>query len=205
MHQSAVSTYRLQLNRDFTFADGRAVVDYLASLGVTHCYTSSYLKAGPGSLHGYDICNHQEFNPELGTEADYDAFSDALVARNMGHILDFIPNHMGLDIATNEWWRDVLENGPSSVFADYFDIDWDPITPELKGKILLPILHDQYGAVLDRGELQLGFDAGTVHLRYLDHHLPIEPGQFPRVLPHAITPAHASSSGGDPDFRKYLS
>ena len=198
------SSYRLQLNRDFTFADGRAVVDYLAALGVTDCYTSSILKAGPGSLHGYDICNHEEFNPELGTEADYDAFSDALAARNMGHILDFVPNHMGLEVDANEWWRDVLENGPSSMFADYFDIDWDPVTPELKGKLLLPILHDQYGAVLERAELQLGFDAGAIHLKYLDHHLPIDPRQSPQVLRHAIRDAQAFSED-DPDIREYLS
>src|SRR4051812_35956624 len=123
------SSYRVQLNGNFTFADARAIVDYLALLGVTDCYTSSILKAGPGSLHGYDICDHGEFNPELGSEADYEAFSDALAARNMGHLLDFVPNHMGLDVNVNEWWRDVLENGPSSIFADYFDIVWDPVTP----------------------------------------------------------------------------
>ena len=198
------SSYRLQFNRDFTFADGRAVVEYLDALGVTDCYTSSILRAGPGSLHGYDICNHQQFNPELGTEADYDAFSDALAARNMGHILDFVPNHMGLDIDTNQWWRDVLENGPSSTFADYFDIDWDPVSPELKGKLLLPILHDQYGAVLERGELQLGFDGGAFHLKYFDRHLPIDPRQSPQVLRCAIKVADAFSED-DPDIREYLS
>jgi (1->4)-alpha-D-glucan 1-alpha-D-glucosylmutase len=203
-HTVPRSSYRLQFNRDFTFADGRALVEYLATLGVTDCYTSSILRAGPGSLHGYDICNHQEFNPELGTEAEYDAFSDALADRDMGHILDFVPNHMGLDIDTNEWWRDVLENGPSSIFADHFDIDWDPVSPELKGKLLLPILHDQYGAVLERGELQLGLDAGAIHLKYFDHHLPIDPRQSPQVLRCAITEAQMFYEG-DPDIREYLS
>jgi (1->4)-alpha-D-glucan 1-alpha-D-glucosylmutase len=199
------SSYRLQFNREFTFADARVAVDYLAALGVTHCYASPYLKAGPGSLHGYDICNHQEFNPELGTEADYDAFSDALAARDMGHILDFVPNHMGLDIDANPWWRDVLENGPSSMFADYFDINWDPVSPELRGKILLPILHDQYGAVLERGELQLGFEAGAFHVKYFDHHVPIDPQQSPRVLRHAIKGAEAAWPEDHPDLCEYLS
>ncbi len=112
-----LSSYRLQFNRGFRFDDARACVGYLASLGITHCYCSPYLKASPGSSHGYDICSHQELNPEIGTEADYDAFVDALNARHMDQILDLVPNHMGLDPAANDWWRDVLENGPSSPFA----------------------------------------------------------------------------------------
>ena len=112
-------------------------------------------QGGAGSTHGYDICDHNALNQELGSEQDFDAFACELRARGMGLILDFVPNHMGLDPSANLWWRDVLQHGQASPFADFFDIDWDPITPELKGRILLPILQDGYGEVLDRGELRL--------------------------------------------------
>ena len=128
------STYRVQLHAGFTFADLRGVLPYLARLGVTDCYLSPCLQARPGSQHGYDICDHTRLNPELGDEADYDALVAALAERGMGQILDFVANHMGIDPRTNPWWRDVLENGRSSSYAHFFDIDWEPIKPELKGK-----------------------------------------------------------------------
>ena len=177
-----VSTYRLQLHGGFRFADARDLVPYLAQLGVTDYYSSPHFKANPGSRHGYDICDHSSLNPELGTEADYDAFCGALQAHGLGHIVDIVPNHMAADPRSNLWWRDVLENGPSSPFGDFFDIDWDPVKPELKGRVLLPALGDQYGRVLERGELQLRFEDGALHLWYFDMDLPINPRQAPRVL-----------------------
>ncbi len=181
-----VSSYRLQFGRDFTFVEARELVPYLAALGVTECYCSPFLKAGPGSPHGYDICDHNAISDELGGEAAYLAFSDALGQHGLGQIVDFVPNHMGIDLRSNPWWRDVLENGPSSPFADFFDIEWDPVKPELHGKILLPILADQYGLVLERGELELRVDAGTLVVAYQGQDVPINPRRQPVVLSHGL-------------------
>ena len=199
-----VSTYRLQFNRDFRFSDARDLVSYLAELGVTECYCSPYLKANPGSRHGYDICEHGSLNPELGSEADYEGFCSTLRTHGLGHIVDFVPNHMAADPRSNRWWRDVLENGPSSPFADFFDIDWDPIKPELKDKVLLPVLGDQYGHVLERGELQLRLQDGALHLWYFDLDLPINPRQSPRVL-GLHRDRLEREMAGDPALREYLS
>src|SRR5512138_2421212 len=141
------STYRLQFNHEFTFADAERVLPYLDRLGVSDVYASPYLMAQPGSMHGYDICDHTRLNPEVGSQADYDSFVAALRRHGLGQLLDFVLNHMGIDPAANPWWRDVLENGRSSAFAHFFDIDWDPVKRELKDKVLLPILGDQYGLV----------------------------------------------------------
>jgi (1->4)-alpha-D-glucan 1-alpha-D-glucosylmutase len=200
-----VSTYRLQFQRAFTFRDAAAVVPYLARLGITDCYASPYLMARPGSLHGYDICDHNRLNPELGDERDYAALAAALRERNMGQILDFVPNHMGIDPMVNAWWRDVLENGPSSPYARYFDIDWNPVKPELVGKILLPILGDQYGSVLERGELRLALSEGAVHLDYGETRLPINPRQSTSVLREALPALRTALSDDDPDLREFLS
>src|SRR5207237_7712877 len=141
-------------------------------------------KARPGSMHGYDICDHNALNPELGSEADFESFVQAARAHGMGILLDFVPNHMGVDPQTNPWWRDVLENGPSSPYGRYFDIHWHPIKPELKGKVLLPILGDQYGVVLERGEIQLRGVDGVLTVNYFEHQLPVEPKQYPKILRH---------------------
>jgi (1->4)-alpha-D-glucan 1-alpha-D-glucosylmutase len=199
-----LTTYRLQFNRDFRFADARDLVPYLTELGATECYCSPYLKANPGSRHGYDICEHGSLNPELGSQADYDSFCSTLQAHGFGHIVDFVPNHMAADARSNPWWRDVLENGPSSPFADYFDIDWDPIKPELKDKVLLPVLGDQYGRVLERGELQVRLQDGALHLWYFDLDLPLNPRQSPRVLGLRRERLEREMAG-DPALREYLS
>ena len=180
------TTYRLQLHAGFGFSAARAVVPYLARLGITDCYTSPHLKARPGSLHGYDICDHNALNPELGSAADYGAFTDALAAHGMGQLADIVPNHMGIDPGANPWWRDVLENGRGSPYAAFFDIDWDPVKPELRDKVLLPILGDQYGAVLERGELQLAFAAGAFTVRYGAYDLPLDPLHLPALLAHDL-------------------
>ena len=134
------STYRLQFNRTFTFQDARRLIPYLSALGITDCYASSYLRAVPGSLHGYDLTDPTTLNPEVGTEEECRAFVQELRNHGMGQILDVIPNHMGIAQSSNPWWQDVLENGPSSRYATFFDIDWHPLKPELEDKVLLPIL-----------------------------------------------------------------
>ncbi len=118
-----VSTYRLQFNQSFTFRDGANLIPYIHDLGITDCYASPYLKALPGSSHGYDMVDPTSLNPEIGNIDDYHSFVGALTAHGMGHILDIVPNHMGIANSSNPWWQDVLENGPSSRYADFFDID----------------------------------------------------------------------------------
>ncbi|HEY1272294.1 MAG TPA: alpha-amylase family glycosyl hydrolase, partial [Terriglobales bacterium] len=133
------ATYRLQFNRGFTFRDANALVPYLASLGISHVYSSPYFRARPDSMHGYDIIDHNSLNPEIGSPEDYDSFVAALHQHGMGQILDVVPNHMGVMGSDNAWWLDVLENGEASEFADFFDIDWQPIKEELRDKVLVPI------------------------------------------------------------------
>ena len=179
-----LSTYRLQFNRDFTFSQAAELVSYLAELGISHCYASPYLRARPGSLHGYDIIDHHHLNPEIGTPEDYERFVAALHEHGMGQILDVVPNHMGILGADNAWWLEVLENGEASTYADFFDIDWYPLKDELQGKVLVPVLGDQYGTVLDRGELKLTFDKekGEFSIVYFQHRFPVNPQEYPRIL-----------------------
>ncbi len=178
------ATYRLQLNAGFTLSDARALVPYLAALGVSHLYLSPVFKARPGSTHGYDVVSFDEINPELGTEADLLALADALRQRGMGILLDWVPNHMGVGGTDNGWWLDVLEWGRDSPFAGTFDINWRPGRGVLAGKVLLPFLGDHYGAVLERGELRLKFDAetGSYSIWYWDHRFPVDPRSYPRIL-----------------------
>jgi len=177
-----VATYRLQFNAKFTFRDAQAIVEYLHCLGISDCYASSYLKAVPGSLHGYDVADPTRLNPEIGTREEYAAWIDALRSRGMGHVMDVVPNHMGIAKSSNPWWLDVLENGPSSRFAAFFDIDWHPIKAELADKVLIPILGDQYGAVLERQELKVGHEAGAFLVRYFDNVIPIAPDTYADIL-----------------------
>ena len=179
-------TYRLQFNRWFTFSQAREIVPYLDALGVSDVYASPYFQASPDSLHGYDITDHNKLNTAIGSREDYDAWVAELHARSMGQVLDFVPNHVGVAEPLNEWWMDVLENGPSSRYAPYFDIDWEPLKSDLRGKVLLPILSDQYGHVLERGELQVRFDEGTLYLLYGERRLPIAPGTYRYVLQIAL-------------------
>jgi (1->4)-alpha-D-glucan 1-alpha-D-glucosylmutase len=180
------ATYRLQLNHLFTFARATAIVPYLSDLGISHCYISPCLKARPGSMHGYDIVDHNSFNPEIGSAEEFDRFVDALQQHDMGLIIDIVPNHMGIMGCDNAWWLDVLENGEASTYASFFDIDWHPLKEELHGKVLIPVLHDHYGAVLESGELKLAFDSarGAFNIQYRDHCFPIDPKEYPRILRH---------------------
>jgi (1->4)-alpha-D-glucan 1-alpha-D-glucosylmutase len=182
------STYRLQFNRNFTFSQAAELVPYLAQLGISHCYASPYLRARPGSMHGYDIVDHHQLNPEIGTLEEYDKFVAALHQHGMGQILDIVPNHMGIMGSDNGWWLDVLENGEASAYADFFDIDWYPLKDELQGKVLVPVLGDQYGIILDRGELRLTFDKekGEFSFHYFKHRFPVNPREYPRILSYGL-------------------
>ncbi|HSB52132.1 MAG TPA: alpha-amylase family glycosyl hydrolase, partial [Dissulfurispiraceae bacterium] len=137
-----VSTYRLQLNHLFRFSDARKIVPYLRELGISDVYLSPYFRAQKGSMHGYDITDPTQLNPEIGSQDDFDAFVDELRRHGMGQLLDIVPNHMCVKSTENMLWMDVLENGPSSLYACVFDIDWHPVKEELKNKVLLPILGD---------------------------------------------------------------
>jgi (1->4)-alpha-D-glucan 1-alpha-D-glucosylmutase len=178
------ATYRLQLRGEFGLRDAARLVPYLARLGVSHVYCSPYLRARAGSTHGYDITDHAALNPEIGDEADLADFVAALRAHDMGQILDFVPNHMGIGQSDNAWWLDVLEYGEASPRADFFDIDWHPAKGELRGKVLAPFLGDHYGRVLERGELRLSFDAdiGAFGVWYHQHLFPIGPRSAARLL-----------------------
>jgi len=182
------ATYRVQLNADFTFRDATRLVAYLARLGVSHVYCSPFLKARKGSTHGYDIIDHNELNPEIGTRAEFDAFVAELRRHGMGLMMDIVPNHMGVLAADNAWWQDVLENGPASACADYFDIDWQPPSESLHNRVLLPVLGDHYGLELAAGKLALEFEAaaGAFAVRYHEHRLPIDPREYPRILQAAV-------------------
>jgi len=181
-----IATYRLQFNKNFTFRQAREIVPYLDQLGISHAYASPYFQAGAESMHGYDITDHNKLNVAMGSREDYDAWIAELHSHGMGQIVDFVPNHMGINDPQNVWWQDVLENGPSSLYAPYFDIDWRPLKTDLHDKVLLPILGDQYGRVLERGELHVRFDAGSFSLNYFDHVFPIAPGTYRYILELAL-------------------
>ncbi|RPI00007.1 MAG: malto-oligosyltrehalose synthase, partial [Zetaproteobacteria bacterium] len=193
------ATYRLQFNSRFTFENARDLLPYLEALGVSDVYASSYLGARPGSMHGYDITDHNTLNPEIGTEDEYDRFVEALQTRGMGQILDVVPNHMGIAAGCNPWWNDVLENGPSSPYAAFFDVDWDPVKRQLANKVLLPILGEQYGRVLENQELVLEYAAGAFRLRYYETRLPIDPRSATQILAHRLEPL--ADALGETDLR----
>ena len=180
------STYRLQFHDHFRFQDATRLVPYLHSLGISHVYASPIFRASPGSQHGYDISDHNELNPEVGSEAEFDAFTTALHEHGMGLVLDFVPNHMGIAERRNQWWWDVLENGPSSSFARYFDIQWHPLKAALENKVLLPILGDQYGRVLENGEFRVCCAEGAFTLQYHETTLPLDPQSSRPILRRAV-------------------
>jgi (1->4)-alpha-D-glucan 1-alpha-D-glucosylmutase len=184
-----VSTYRLQLHAGFTFENARQISDYLHQLGVSHAYTSPYLKASPGSTHGYDVIDHSMVNPEIGTDADRARWVESLKAHGLSHVIDVVPNHMGVSSSENRWWNDVLEYGPQSEYADYFDIAWDdPPRPASRGKVLLPILGDRYSRVVRGGEIALRFDreGGSFALNVYDRALPVTPRSYAMIFEKII-------------------
>ncbi|HYB43778.1 MAG TPA: malto-oligosyltrehalose synthase [Candidatus Methylomirabilis sp.] len=180
------ATYRLQLGAALGFDGVAALAPYLESLGISDAYLSPCFRCGPGSSHGYDVTDHNAFNPEVGSTASFDRMATALADRQLGLILDVVPNHMGIAGDSNPWWLDVLENGPSSPRAGFFDIDWRPVKPELRDKVLLPILPEQYGHVLEAQQLALEFADGAFYVRGAGARLPVSPDSYPQILAHEI-------------------
>lgn len=200
-----VATYRLQFNNQLTFRSVSRIISYLHDLGVTDIYASPYFKAKTGSLHGYDIVDHTALNPEIGTEEDYAAMIAELRSRGMGQVLDIVPNHMCVESADNLWWMDVLENGPSSPFASFFDIDWTPVKKELRNKVLIPVLGDQYGNALENRELTLALEEGAFFVSYYDHRFPLRPATYAFIMEHRQEELRDVLSADHPDYAEYLS
>jgi len=188
-----VATYRLQLTKDFGFDAAAALVPYLKQLGISHLYASPFLAARAGSTHGYDIVDHNRFNPELGGEEAFERLSRALADADMGLILDFVPNHMGIGFSDNLWWLDVLEWGLKSPHAASFDIDWNGLPHRTQPGVLLPILGRPYGDVLAESEISLKYDSGTGSFAawYFDHKLPINPHRYGEILRTLVGAANA--------------
>ncbi|HXH46090.1 MAG TPA: malto-oligosyltrehalose synthase [Bradyrhizobium sp.] len=191
-----LATYRLQLTADFDFDKAAAVVPYLKALGITHLYASPVMKARKGSSHGYDTVDHGQFNPELGGEAGFARLSDALRQHDLGLIIDFVPNHVGVHFADNPWWLDVLEWGQASPHAVSFDIDWDQLAFRARGGVLLPILGSSYGNALEGGDIELRYDPneGSFSAWYFEHRLPIAPERYGEVLRMIVKEADAAET-----------
>ncbi|MFW5785809.1 MAG: malto-oligosyltrehalose synthase [bacterium] len=189
------ATYRLQLTPDFDFDAAAAVVPYLADLGISHVYASPYLQATPGSTHGYDVVDHSRVNEELGGEKGRSWFCRALTERGMGHILDVVPNHMAIGGPENAWWWDVLENGPSSRFAGFFDVDWEYPPGESQNRILLPVLGDHYGRLIESGEVRLERVEGSFFFRYYEHIMPVSPRSLSGLLTRAARSVDSDELG----------
>ncbi|MBH5368596.1 malto-oligosyltrehalose synthase [Bradyrhizobium glycinis] len=191
-----LATYRLQLTADFDFDKAAAVVPYLKALGITHLYASPVMKARKGSTHGYDTVDHGQFNPELGGEAGFTRLSQALQQHDLGLIIDFVPNHVGVHFADNPWWLDVLEWGQASPHAASFDIDWDQLAYRARGGVLLPILGSSYGEALERGNIELRYDPdeGSFAAWYFEHRLPIAPERYGEMLRIVVKEADAAET-----------
>jgi (1->4)-alpha-D-glucan 1-alpha-D-glucosylmutase len=196
------ATYRIQFHAGFTFQDAAAVVPYLAALGVDTLYASPIFQARPGSTHGYDVVDYNVLNPELGGEEGFAELRSALDAAGLGLLLDFVPNHMGIGEGTNSWWLSVLEHGRCSPWGSFFDIDWDPLAADMRGRVLLPILGDQYGVILEGGELKIEFDAeaGAFRLAYYANILPLAPETYPMILRMALEEIVTESDSEDENF-----
>jgi (1->4)-alpha-D-glucan 1-alpha-D-glucosylmutase len=190
-----IATYRLQLTASFDFDAAAAIVPYLKALGITHLYASPFMKAREGSTHGYDIVDHTQINPELGGEPGFARLSGALKAHELGLILDFVPNHVGVHFADNPWWLDVLEWGPASPHAVSFDIDWDILPYRSRAGVLLPIIGSSYGEALEKGEIELRYDPddGGFSAWYFEHRLPIAPERYSEILRNVVGEAGAET------------
>ncbi len=180
------ATYRLQLKSAFTFRQAAALVKYLHDLGITDCYASPFLMAHPGSTHGYNVTDHTRFNPEIGSEEEFTAFAELLKQHAMGLVVDVVPNHMCITHPSNLWWWDVLENGPSSDYSSYFDIDWNPPKAELANKVLLPFLPDQFGLVLESQLIRAVYEAGSFSLDTQGTPYPVAPRSWSLLLEQVL-------------------
>ena len=181
MPKVPASTYRLQLHKGFTFADAAAIASYLSALGISHVYSSPYLQAAPDSMHGYDVVDHHHVNEELGGAGAHQAFCQTLGRHGLGQVLDIVPNHMAIG-AQNRFWWDILENGASSRYASFFDIDWNSQEARLRDKVLVPILGDQYGKVLESGAIKLIRKSASFLIEAAGQTLPVSPLSIPAIL-----------------------
>jgi (1->4)-alpha-D-glucan 1-alpha-D-glucosylmutase len=197
-------TYRLQLRPGFGFAEAAEIADYLEALGVSHVYCSPYLQAAPGSTHGYDVLDHHSVNPELGGTLGHEAFCQKLGEHHLGQVLDIVPNHMSIGGRGNRWWWDVLENGPSSRYAAYFDVDWEPLELKLHNVVSMPILGDHYGRVIEAGEIKIEREGGSFLVRYFDHVLPLAPRSLDGILSAAAERAESEFLAFAADFATTL-
>jgi (1->4)-alpha-D-glucan 1-alpha-D-glucosylmutase len=176
------ATYRIQLNSDFDLNAAAEIVPYLAQLGISHLYCSPWMQAAPGSTHGYDVVDYQHVSDQLGGSAGHERMCAALRENGMSQILDIVPNHMAITGRENPWWWDVLENGPASRYSAYFDVDWEPPEARLRNTVLLPVLGDHYGRVLDAGQIKLVRDGADFVFRYFDRTFPAAPRSLDMVL-----------------------
>jgi len=199
------STYRLQFNTHFRFNDAREIAEYLKKLGISDIYASPYFTASKGSVHGYDVLDQNSLNPEIGSDEEYEELVGTLAQCDIGQILDIVPNHMCVEGQGNALWMDVLENGPSAHYASFFDINWHPLKKELDNKILIPILGDQYGTVLEKGELTLAFEEGSFFIHYYDHKLPIIPKTCCSILTLRGTDLERDLGTDNPQFQELTS
>ncbi|HEX7465797.1 MAG TPA: alpha-amylase family glycosyl hydrolase, partial [Usitatibacter sp.] len=179
------ATYRLQLSAAFTLDDARAIVPYLAQLGISHIYASPVLRSRPGSTHGYDVVDPTRLDPELGSDASWDALILELRVHDMGLVLDIVPNHMGVG-ADNPFWDDLFANGPASRYAGWFDIDWNAPARGLKGRVLIPILGAELAVAIEQRDFAIALDDGRLRLHYFEHSFPLDPTTIPVVLELAI-------------------
>jgi (1->4)-alpha-D-glucan 1-alpha-D-glucosylmutase len=196
------ATYRLQFNKDFTFRDATKLLDYFSELGITHIYASPILRSRAGSTHGYDVVDPTRLNPELGTEADFFSLQTELRNRGMGLILDIVPNHMSAS-SENSWWMDVLEHGPESVYASYFDVDWHPPSRSLDSKILLPVLGGPFAEVLENGEFKLIFSEGRLFVQYFESLFPLAPKTYSEILGRNIDNLRGKLGGESTAYQEY--
>jgi len=176
------ATYRVQLHAGFNFAQLAEIISYLDELGISDVYTSPIFRATPGSTHGYDVCDHNEINTELGGMEGLLQVSGLLREHDMGLLVDFVPNHMGVAVPYNWRWMDVLEHGHLSRFASFFDIEWNPRQASLRERILIPLLHDFYGRVLEAGEIQLKFEKAAFWVSYRTLRFPLRPESYGAIL-----------------------
>lgn len=205
-HKTPRSSYRIQLSKEFGFNELRALLPYLKSLGVSHLYLSPYFRARPGSSHGYDVSTHRELNPELGSFEEFEMLMTEMKSLGLGQLFDMVPNHMGILGNTNRWWNDILESGPASPYADYFDIDWrSSLKSDLEDKVLLPLLGCNYGEALESAQLRLCYHDGRFEIRYFEHIFPIAPCTFDKILFLHARELETKVSSTSPAWQEYQS
>jgi len=199
-----VSAYRLQVFKDFPFERAEAILPYLKKLGISTLYLSPITKAREGSNHGYDVVDPTQVNPELGGQEGFERLYQAAKELGLNILLDIVPNHMAVSLE-NPWWRDILEHGPSSPYAHFFDIDWNPSFGPVENRVLLPVLGRPFGETLENGELSVIFEAGSFWLEYSGNRLPIEPKSYGAILNKDLTYFKDRSQPDPGPFKELMS